>query len=161
MQRSSDKTILVSACLLGLRTRFDGGAKRRHGVVRLQERYRLIPVCPEQLGGLSTPRPPAEIQGGSGEAVLAGDSRVLTKEGADVTANFVRGAEECLAVARLFGAAGALFKARSPSCSSRQSYDGSFSGRLVPGMGVTAALLVRHGLELLSEDDLAAGRDFE
>jgi uncharacterized protein YbbK (DUF523 family) len=160
MPSSRQKTILVSSCLLGLRTRFDGGGKWRPELQGLLERYQLVPVCPEQLGGLPTPRPPAEIQGGSGDAVLDDESRVLTVEGADVTANFVRGAEECLAAARLFGAEGALFKARSPSCASGQSYDGSFGGRLVPGFGVAAALLRRNGLRILSEEDLSAGRDF-
>jgi uncharacterized protein YbbK (DUF523 family) len=92
---------------------------------------------------------------------LDGDARVLDSGGRDVTAQFLRGAEECLAAARLFGVAGAVLKARSPSCALGESYDGTFSGRLVRGSGVTAALLSRHGLPILSEDDLAAGRDFD
>lgn len=157
---SHRKRILVSACLLGLRVRYDGGAKPREAVIRLGERYELVPVCPEQLGGLTTPRPPAEIQGGSGEDVLDGRTQVLTREGVDVTANFIRGAEECLAAARLFRVVGAVIKARSPSCATGESYDGSFTGRRVSGYGVTSALLARHGIPLLSEEDVAAGRDF-
>ncbi len=107
--------VLVSACLAGVRCRYDGGACPDPAVVDLVRRGRALPVCPEQLGGLPTPRRPAEIRGGAGADVLEGRARVVTASGADVTDAFLRGAEETLRLARLSGAEGAILKARSPS----------------------------------------------
>ena len=143
----------MSACLVGLRTRLDGRARSDLGVLGLAADYRLIPVCPEQLGGSPTPRPAAEIQGGSGLEVLQGTARVVTCEGVDVTAVHVRGAEETLATARLVGATKAVLKARSPSCGFGQTYDGTFSHRLAPGSGVAAALLAREGILVVTEEE--------
>ena len=140
------KTLLISACLLGARCRYDGGSKPQPGVEALAEQYRLIPVCPEQLGGLPTPRPPAERIG----------ERVLTREGRDVTAEYRRGAEEVLRLARRFGCKKALLKERSPSCGHGKIYDGSFSGTLVPGSGVAAQWLAAHGLEIFGESQWEA-----
>ena len=107
-------------------------------------RLRLVPVCPEILGGLPTPRTPSERQG----------ERVMSKTGADVTAAYQKGAEEALRLARLFGCRKALLKERSPSCGRRQIYDGSFSGRLIPGDGVTARLLEQEGIAVFGESQL-------
>ena len=110
------KTLLISACLLGVRCRYDGGSKPQPGVEELAGRYRLIPVCPEQLGGLPTPRAPSERQGG----------KVVSREGRDVTAEYRRGAEEALRLLDFFHAEGAVLKERSPSCGKGVIYDGSF-----------------------------------
>ena len=143
----NDSPILVSACLLGVPCRYDGTGKSDERIVTLAKSRCLIPVCPEQLGGLSTPRPPAERCG----------TRVLTRDDRDVTAPFLRGAEETLRLARLFSCRIAILKANSPSCGSGQIYDGRFCGRLVPGDGMTAALLKQDGLTALSEkDDLSS-----
>ena len=107
-------------------------------------RLQLVPVCPEILGGLPTPRTPSERQG----------ERVVSKTGADVTAAYRKGAEEALRLARLFGCRKALLKERSPSCGRRQIYDGSFSGRLIPGDGVTARLLEQEGIAVFGESQL-------
>lgn len=107
-------------------------------------RLQLVPVCPEILGGLPTPRTPSERQG----------ERVVSKTGADVTAAYQKGAEEALRLARLFGCRKALLKERSPSCGRGQIYDGSFSGRLIPGDGVTARLLEQEGIAVFGESQL-------
>lgn len=133
--------ILISACLCGFCCRYDGKSGLCAEFETLKQKYTLIPVCPEQLGGLATPRPPAEICNG----------RVVTKSGLDVTAAYLRGAEQTLHAARRFGCDVAILKERSPSCGSGAVYDGTFSGRLVPGDGVTAALLKENGIEVLGE----------
>jgi uncharacterized protein YbbK (DUF523 family) len=149
---------LVSACLLGLKTRFDGSRLAPPGLttVPLEE---LIPVCPEQLGGLSTPRLPAEIQGGQGEDVLKGAARVWNAAGEDVTEPFLQGAREVLYLARLYRVKGAFLKDGSPSCGSCYTYDGTFSGKRCPGTGVTAALLREKGVPLFNERGLFKGGD--
>lgn len=136
--------LLISACLLGTGCRYDGQKKPMAGLERLMQCYHLIPVCAEQLGGLPTPRTPAERQG----------DRVMTRDGRDVTANFVSGAEEVLRLARQFGCTKALLKERSPSCGHGQIYDGTFSGTRIPGSGVTAQLLKAHGLQIFGESQL-------
>ena len=136
--------LLVSACLLGCPCRYDGDAKPCPAVLRWMEDHTLVPVCPEQLGGLPTPRPPAEIRG----------EKVINREGADVTQAYRRGAEETLRLARLFQVQGAVLKARSPSCGKGQVYDGTFSGTLVPGDGVTARLLSENGLPVWTEESI-------
>jgi len=137
--------LLVSACLLGEKCRYDGGGQYCAGAVRLGERYELVPVCPEVLGGLSTPRPPSEILG----------ERVITIDGRDVTAQFRLGAERSLEAARKAGAVKALLKSGSPSCGRGLVHDGLFSGKLVPGSGVTAALFEKNGIAVYTELDLA------
>ena len=133
--------LLVSACLLGCACRYDGKSKGSDAVRALAKDYQLIPVCPEQLGGLSTPRQPSERRG----------DRVVMKDGRDVTAEYRRGAEETLRLARLFGCAAAVLKEKSPSCGSGLIHDGSFSGDLVPGDGVTAEVLKARGIRVLGE----------
>lgn len=140
------ENILISACLLGVCCRYDGESKPIMQTVALMERYHLIPVCPEQLGGLPTPREPSERQ----------DGAVRTKSGADVTAQYLRGAEQALHLARLYGCRAAVLKERSPSCGSGEIYDGTFSGRLTPGDGVTAALLKENGIAVYGESEIEA-----
>jgi uncharacterized protein YbbK (DUF523 family) len=144
--------ILVSRCLLGQRVRYDGGAHGPFTVLqRWQQEGRVVPLCPEVAGGLPTPRAAAEIAGGQGAQVLDGHLAVLTVEGVDVTAAFVDGAEQALALVMQHGIRLALLKARSPSCGNLETYDGSFSGVRVPGEGVTAALLRRAGVQVFNE----------
>ena len=138
------ETMLVSACLLGLNCKYSGGSNLCPAVAALRAHIHLVPICPEQLGGLPTPRPPAECQG----------NQVLNREGRDVTAEFEKGAQAALALAKLLGCTGAILKARSPSCGVDEIYDGTFTGKTVPGSGVTAALLRRHGLALYTEENL-------
>ena len=133
--------ILISACLLGLRCRYDGASKPHPLAGELAKRHTLVPVCPEQLGGLATPRPPAERQG----------ERVVANTGADVTEQYRRGAEEALRLCRLFGCEAAVLKERSPSCGRGAVYDGTFTGTLTPGDGVTAELLAAHGIPVYGE----------
>lgn len=151
--------VLVSACLAGLATTHAGVAKPNALVMQLVREGRAILVCPEQLGGLPTPRPPAEIVGGSGEEVLGSSARVVDINGVDVTANYLRGAREAAKAARLAGCTTAILKARSPSCGHGRIHDGTFSGVLREGDGVTAALLASQGLEVLTEEEIG-DRDF-
>jgi len=149
--------LLISACLLGVACNHEGRGSPRAVVEELGRRYRLIPVCPEVLGGLSTPRPAAELAGGDGAAVLAGATVVVNVDGRDVTAAYRRGAEAAVLLARSTGARRAVLKARSPSCGSSRIYDGTFSRRLVDGQGVTSAALRAAGVEVCSDEDWAAG----
>ena len=151
--------LLVSRCLLGHRVRYDGGASGPYGqLARWQEEGRIIALCPEVAGGLPTPRAPAEIPGGQGLDVLNGKAPVMTSEGEDVTAAFMDGAQQALALVNRHGIRIAILKANSPSCGNVQTYDGSFSGVKVEGQGVTAALLAGAGVQVFSElqlDDAA------
>lgn len=133
--------ILVSACLLGEPLRYDGAAKPCEAVLALKERYQCIPVCPEQLGGLPTPRVPSERRG----------KRVVTKSGKDVTAEYERGAKETLKIAQKEGCRIAVLKERSPSCGCGEIYDGTFSGARKGGNGVTAELLLKNGIKVFGE----------
>ncbi|MEM3616770.1 MAG: DUF523 domain-containing protein [Candidatus Bathyarchaeia archaeon] len=135
---------LCSACLLGVKCRYDGRDALNRKVLMLLKAETLIPVCPEQLGGLPTPREPAEIVKG----------RVITKSGRDVTENFKCGAKEALKIAKLFGIKEAVLKQGSPSCGCGRIYDGTFSGKTVKGNGITAALLKKHGIKVITEEDL-------
>lgn len=148
------KTYLVSACLLGLCTRYDGRHNRDDGVLRFCGTHHVIPVCPEQLGGLPTPRPATEIKGGDGGAVLEGAAAVKDQDGNDLTDCFIRGAEQALLLARLGRAAGAVLKSGSPSCGLGRIRDGTFEGGYRKGDGVTAALLKRHRIPVFSERSL-------
>jgi uncharacterized protein YbbK (DUF523 family) len=150
--------ILVSACLLGRPVRFDARGRRCADPVfeRWRAQGRLVPFCPEVGGGLPVPRPAAEISGGSGGDVLDGRARVVTREGADVTAYFLDGARLALEQARSYGVRLAILKEGSPSCGSGRIHDGTFGGRTVAGEGVTAALLERHGIAVFAEDSLDA-----
>lgn len=145
------ETVLVSACLLGMPVRYDGqSCASGEGIRRKWPHARLVAVCPEQLGGLSTPRTPTEIDHADGEAVLCGRARVVDAAGGDHTAAFVAGAEQVLTLARQHQARRAVLKNKSPSCGYGCIYDGSFSGKLITGNGVTTALLLQHGVRVIS-----------
>ena len=146
---------LISACLLGIRCAWSGDDKYRSDrAIKLSKLELLIPVCPEQLGGLATPRAPQEIQGGAGEDVLNGKCKVMNKNGKDVTGQFIRGAEETLKIAKQLKVKEFIAKSGSPSCGCGQIYNGSFSGRLIDGDGVTTALLRRNGIRIIPEEDI-------
>ena len=136
--------LLISACLLGARCRYDGASKAHPEVLKLAERHTLVPVCPEQLGGLATPRVPAERQG----------DVVTTREGTDVTEAYRRGAEEALRLCRLLGCEAAVLKEKSPSCGCGQIYDGAFTRTLTEGDGVAAELLKAHGIPVYGESGI-------
>ncbi|MGW3508706.1 DUF523 domain-containing protein [Streptomyces sp. NPDC000994] len=140
------EAILVSSCLRGVPCRFDGRHKVSSEVEEAVARREVVSFCPEVAGGLVTPRRPAELVGGDGHDVLDGTARVVDETGRDVTAEFVDGARRALAAARSAGCTEALLMPRSPSCGRGVVYDGSFAGELVPGDGVTAALLERNGI---------------
>ena len=144
--------LLISRCLLGHRVRYDGGASGPYAqLAQWQAEGRVIALCPEVAGGLPTPRAPAEIPGGQGAQVLDGTAPVMTVEGEDVTAAFVSGARQALALVQQHGIGIAILKANSPSCGNVLTYDGSFSATKVEGQGVTAALLTRAGVQVFSE----------
>ncbi len=153
---------LVSACLLGVACRYDGQSCPAPELTDLATRGKVIAICPEVAGGLPTPRLPAEIEGASagldGYAVLDGRTRVVRNDGLDVTAEFMQGAEAALALARQLGVRRAILKSDSPSCGAGRIHEGKFSGKLVPGDGVTTALLRRNGIEVINETDLLGGK---
>ena len=137
------KKAIISACLLGLDCRYDGKNNfiGEEKLQKLREEYELIPVCPEVYGGLTTPRVPSERVG----------EKVLSKTGTDVTAEFQKGASAALQLAGIFGCSAAILKENSPSCGSGTIYDGTFTGVLTAGDGVTAELLKKHGLTVTGE----------
>lgn len=145
--KDQKETILVSACLLGANCRYDGNNGKNEDVLALLDRYHLVPVCPEQLGGMETPRPPAERRG---------QITVINQSGQDVTAFFRKGAEETLKLAEIYGCKKAILKERSPSCGHGMIYDGTFSGKKIPGSGVTAALLEENGIEVIGESKICS-----
>lgn len=147
------KPILVSACLLGLPTRYDGKTKRSQAVIDYLQREKLtpIPVCPEQLAGMTTPRDKTFFQSGDGKAVLAGTGEAISENGQSMNDIFCRGAKLTLEIARLSGCSKALLKENSPSCGVHFVYLGD---EKISGMGVTSALLGKSGVDLLSEEDL-------
>ncbi len=136
--------ILVSACLLGIGCRYDGAHKMDEAVTRLSEKYELVPFCPEIYGGLPTPRTPSERIG----------DRVVMRDGTDVTAQYEKGAREALSVCRLYGIKRAVLKSKSPSCGKGRIYDGTYTGTLTDRDGVTAELLISHGIEVLTETEI-------
>lgn len=135
------ENILASACLLGVSCRYDGKSKPNENVIALKDRYNLIPVCPEIMGGLPTPRTASEIQG----------CQVVMGDGTNVTKEYRKGAEEVLRLCRLFGCKRAVLKEKSPSCGCGKVYDGTFSGKLIDGNGITAKLLMENGIEVFGE----------
>ncbi len=146
---------LCSACLLGVKCAWDGKDRyKNEKVLELAKKEILIPVCPEQLGGLPTPRVPQEIQGGTGNDVLSGKCKVINKEGKDVTEYFIKGAYEVLKIAKLLGIREFIAKQKSPSCGCGKTYDGTFTGTIIKGDGVTASLLKKNGIKVITEEDL-------
>jgi len=146
---------IVSACLLGIKCAWDGKARYKNKkVIELLRKETLVPVCPEQLGGLATPREFQEIEKGSGGDVLEGRSRVKNIIGQDVTRQFTRGAKEALKIAKQYNIKEFIAKSNSPSCGCGFIYDGSFSKRLIKGDGVTVALFKRNGIKVITENDI-------
>lgn len=145
--------IIVSACLCGINSRYDGRNNLNNKVLRLLEEGKAILVCPEQLGGLSTPRPPHEIEKGTGADVLDGNSRVVAIDTFDGTESFIKGAQETLKIAKSVGAKYAILKSKSPSCGKEIIYDGSFSGAKIQGNGVAAELLLRNDIKVFTEKE--------
>lgn len=141
---STIKKRLCSACLLGINCRYNGKTKPNKKVIQLSKKNILIPVCPEQMGGLSTPRIASEQKG----------KKVISKSGEDVTKNFQEGAKQVLILAKLFGIKEAILKQKSPSCGNGQIPDGSFSGKIIKGDGVATNFLKKNGIKVISEDDL-------
>ena len=141
------ENVLISACLLGVACRYDGLSKPLDPKIieKLKNTYHLIPICPEVMGGLPTPRIPAEI---------SQNEKVLRKDGGDVTENYRRGAEEALRLAEIFHCKTAILKEKSPSCGAGRIYDGSFTKTLTDGDGVTAALLRANGIRIIGESTL-------
>lgn len=146
--------IMVSACLAGINCKYDGGNNLIPWIRDMVIQGEAVPICPEEMGGLTTPRAPVEIVGGTGQDVFLGKARVLSQDGIDVTEHFIRGAEEVLKIARKCNAVAGILKERSPSCGSGWIYDGSFTHTPVPGQGVTAALLKENGIPVYSEETI-------
>ncbi len=136
--------IIVSECLAGINCRYDGKNNKNEKVLEFIKNNNCILVCPEQLGGLSTPRVPAEIVG----------DKVINKDGEDVTKNFIKGATEALNIANIYNSKKAILKANSPSCGSKFVYDGSHTGNLTKGMGITTKLFIKNGIEVISETEI-------
>lgn len=138
------ENVLISACLLGINCKYSGGNNYKKQVDLLKEKYNLIPICPEIYGGLETPRDPSEIV----------DSKVLNKKGIDVTYQFKKGAEETLKLAEFYKVKLAILKEKSPSCGFEEIYDGTFSGKLKKGNGITAELLFKNGIKIIGESNI-------
>lgn len=136
--------ILVSACLLGINCKYSGGNNQNEKVLEYIKDKEVIPVCPEIMGGLSTPRPPSEII----------NDKVMNNLNQDVTQQYKKGAEETLKLAKIFNVKKALLKAKSPSCGKGYIYDGTFSSTLIEGNGITTKLLIENGIEVITEKDL-------
>lgn len=156
--KKSEK-IMISACLLGITCRYDNKKQPLKSAVRLCKKGNIIPVCPEQLGGLPTPRYASGIETGKGEDVLNGKSKVINEKGEDVTKEFIKGAKEVLKIAKIYGVKKFIAKSKSPSCGlgitlKKICIKGGVSNIKVNGDGVTVALLKKKGLDIVTEDDL-------
>ncbi|OEU74796.1 MAG: hypothetical protein BA874_09135 [Desulfuromonadales bacterium C00003068] len=147
------RPVLVSACLLGLNTRYNAKIKKCAKVINFLEKNNMLPIpcCPEQLGGLATPRPSCSFSHGDGEAVLNGDAKLFNTNGENKAEQFILGAKQSLEVAKLSQCTLALLKERSPSCGVHSVYQGT---QLIAGKGVTTALLSQHEVHILSEENL-------
>ncbi|WNS43688.1 DUF523 domain-containing protein [Paenibacillus sp. MMS20-IR301] len=148
--------IIVSSCLAGMQVRYNGTDCLNERIRQLLDSGQAVAVCPELMGGFSTPREPAEIIGGSGRDVLEGRAQVVDRTGNDVTAMYIAGAQAALEQAKGLKAAVVVLKENSPSCGSSMIYNGKFAGVKMPGEGVTAALLRLHGIEVISEEQLSS-----
>lgn len=146
--------IIISACLCGVDCKYSGKNNFNQRAYELFSSGSAMLVCPEQLGGLTTPRPPAEIKNGTAEDVLKRNAKVLNNLGVDVTEQFIKGAEETLKIAKALGCKEAILKAKSPSCGCGRVYNGSFDGTLIKGNGVTSQLLIDNGIEVKTEEDI-------
>ncbi|MBU1342665.1 MAG: DUF523 domain-containing protein [Proteobacteria bacterium] len=156
------KKILISACLAGDRVRYDGKQVPFENAVLLgwHQKGLLVNVCPEVSGGMKTPRLPAQIVNGNGRDVLNGTASVMDIHGNDVTLQFIRGAEYAFSLAKKFGIQMAVLKEKSPSCGVHSIYDGNFASTLIPGFGVTAAMLRQNGIKVFSENEIDQARTY-
>jgi uncharacterized protein YbbK (DUF523 family) len=146
--------LLVSSCLAGVEVRYNGTHSLLEEIRELVKENKAVTVCPELLGGFTTPREPAEIVGGNGENVLDGNARVIESSGNDVTDLYIKGAYSTLEKAKKLKAKAVILKDYSPSCGSSMIYNGEFKEKKVIGNGVTAALLERNGIQVFSENNL-------
>lgn len=138
------ENILVSCCLAGFNTKYSGGNNYKKEIENLKEKYNFIYICPESDGGLKTPRNPSEIT----------PSGVFSNKGVDVTINFNKGAQIALDIAKRYNVKKALLKEASPSCGKNVVYDGTFTGNKIKGQGITAKLLLEHGIEVYTENEI-------
>lgn len=145
--------VMLSACLAGVNCVYDGSNKLHPVFASMLENGQAVVFCPEALGGLKVPHSPSEIAGGDGFKVLAGEARVVSREGEDVTSFFLKGAHRTLELAAKKRVTKAIFKSRSPSCGCGLIYDGTFTKKLVSGYGVAAALLKQNGIEVVSDEE--------
>ena len=157
MTKNDKTTIMVSACLLGVNCNYKGGCsynftKNSRFWLELTNKYNIIPICPEQQGGLPTPRIPSELIN-SAELIEKGLGKIINKKGEDVTQNFVKGANEILRLAKLYNVQSAVLKSKSPSCGTKTVYDGTFNSIQIPGQGYTAYLLNKFKIKLYDEQD--------
>jgi len=144
--------ILVSACLLGIDCKYNGSNNKNENVLKYLEGKEYVIACPEQLGGLTTPRNPSEIvKIGENEV---NEYKLLSNEGKDVSDNFIKGAEETLKIAKIFNCTQAILKEGSPSCGSSFIYDGSFTGKKISGQGVTTDLLRKNNIKVINENQV-------
>jgi uncharacterized protein YbbK (DUF523 family) len=148
------KMILVSACLLGINCKYNGDNNKNEKVLNYLKDKEFVIICPEQLGGLSTPRFPSEITSNDGKCVIDGTSFLKNNQGIDVTENFLKGAYESLKIAQIYNIKEAILKEGSPSCGSNFIYDGTFKGVKKNGVGVTTALFMKNNIKVISEKEL-------
>jgi uncharacterized protein YbbK (DUF523 family) len=152
--------IIVSACLAGINCNYKGESKPNEKIISLIKERKAIPICPEQLGGLTTPRSGARILSGNGEDILEGKSELITDNGGNVTKEYIKGAEETLRILKMFNCDTVILKQGSPSCGKGKTQGGESERKLFQGDGVTTSLLKRNGIKLFSEEDLENGELF-
>ena len=138
------EAVIISACLIGVNCKYDGNNNYNPLIIKLSEKYNLIPVCPEVIGGLFTPRTSAEIIG----------EKVINKDGIDVTSEFEKGANAALQICKLYNVKKAVLKTKSPSCGYEEIYDGSFSGKVIKGNGKTADLIIKNDIKIYNENEI-------
>ncbi len=148
---------LISACLCGVNCKYNGKNNLNEKCLKLLREGKAVLVCPEQMGGLTTPRIPSELIGSSKDIIEYSKGKILDKEGNDVSVQFIKGAEETLKIAKELGVKKAILKEGSPSCGSSFIYDGSFSGKKIKGEGITTYLLRKEGVEVISEEEFDKG----
>lgn len=148
---------LISACLCGVNCKYNGKNNLNEKCLKLLREGKAVLVCPEQMGGLTTPRIPSELIGSSKDIIEYSKGKILDKEGNDVSVQFIKGAEEALKIAKELGVKKAILKEGSPSCGSSFIYDGSFSGKKIKGEGITTYLLRKEGIEVISEEEFNKG----
>ncbi|MCY6483550.1 DUF523 domain-containing protein [Clostridium aestuarii] len=143
--------IVISACLCGVNCKYNGKNNLNEEILKFLQEGRAVLICPEQMGGLETPRIPHEICGGDGGDVLDEKTKVINPKGGDSSLQFIKGAHESLNIAKKVGAKVAILKAKSPSCGCGEIYDGNFSATKIKGNGVTAELFLRNGIKVYTE----------